>query len=174
VAPDVQDPLSTGSLQIAVSSRQRLLLDQFGDDGVARLISARFEEGKRSESYVISLRTQIRCAGVVSGGHRLLLMYADGLAFGDGAESVRVTVASAVHEFTASTWAWLVVVLAEGASARTGVHGKIAHVCKEESRIRFPYRWIGDLIRRRNAREIARIISERDPSHQSFFDARTI
>lgn len=55
-------------------------------------------------------------------------MYADRLALGDSAESIRVAIASAIIEFTASTRGRFVVILAKGASARARIHGEIAHV----------------------------------------------
>lgn len=57
-------------------------------------------------------------------------MYANRLALSDGAESVRIAVASAVSEFAAGARARFIVILLEGASARAGVQRKIAHILK--------------------------------------------
>lgn len=70
--------------------------------------------------------TQIRNAGVVS--RWLLVMYANGLALGDRAESVRVAVAAAVSEFAAGARARFVIIFVESTSARAGLHGEVAHV----------------------------------------------
>lgn len=56
------------------------------------------------------------------------MMYTDGLALVDRAESVRVTVASAVYEFATSTKARIVIEFAETASALAGIDGNVAQI----------------------------------------------
>lgn len=89
---------------------------------------------KWQKDNLVNVRTQIRNVGVISGLHRLLVMYANRLALSDGAESVCIAVASAVGEFAADARARFIVILVESASARADVQRKIAHIFKRFKR----------------------------------------
>lgn len=66
---------------------------------------------------------------VVSSGSRLLVMQTDRFTLRYSAESVSVSVASSVHEFSASTGARVEEVFGEGAAARSTLRWQVARIC---------------------------------------------